>query len=171
MNAMKEIRIEKLTLNIGAGRDEKVLKRATKLLQHITGIAPVQTVTTKRLAAWGLRPGLPIGTKLTLRDQEQVKELVGRFFAAKERKIKASWIDNHGNISFGIHEYVDIPGVKYDTEIGMLGLQISITLARPGFRVKKRKLHKAKIGKAHAISREEAMNFVTEQYKLTVEEA
>lgn len=171
MNPMKEIKIEKLTLNIGAGRDDKVLKKATKLLQHITGIAPVQTVTTKRLAAWGLRPGLPIGTKLTLRDEEQVKELIDRLFIAKERKIKPSWVDNHGNISFGIHEYVDIPGVKYDTEIGMLGLQVSITLARPGFRVKKRKLHKAKIGKKHSISKEDAMDFVSKEYKVTVEEA
>ena len=170
MNAMKEIKVEKLTLNIGAGRDEKVLKRATKLLKHITGVNPVQTVTTKRLAAWGLRPGLPIGTKLTLRGKE-VEELIQRLFSAKDKKVKSSWFDGNGNISFGIHEYVDIPGVKYDTEIGMLGLQVSITLTRPGFRVRKRKLRKAKVGKSHAITKEDAVKFVTEHYGLSAEEA
>jgi large subunit ribosomal protein L5 len=169
MNAMKEIKIEKLTLNIGAGRDEKVLKKAVKLLKNITGIDPVQTTTKKRLAAWGLRPGLPIGAKITLRG-EQVYELAARLLVAKEKKINPSWFDNHGNVSFGIHEYVDIPEVKYDTEIGILGLQVSLTLARPGFRVKKRKLNKASIGKSHLISKDEAIGFMTERFGVALEE-
>jgi len=169
MNAMKEIKIEKLTLNIGAGRDEKVLKKALKLLKNITGVEPVQTITKKRLAAWGLRPGLPIGAKITLRGEE-VYELASRLLVAKDKKIKKSWFDNHGNISFGIHEYVDIPGVKYDTEIGILGLQVSLTLARPGFRVKKRKLHKNAIGKSHLITRQEAVDFVISKFGVSLEE-
>ena len=147
MNTMTQIKIEKLTLNIGAGKDEQVLKKAVKLLKNITGVDPVQTTTTKRLAAWGLRPGLPIGAKITLRGEE-VKDLVKRLFASKENRLKGSWFDNNGNVSFGIHEYVDIPGVKYDTEIGIMSLQVSITLTRPGFRVKRRKLLKSKIGKS-----------------------
>lgn len=169
MNAMKEIKIEKLTLNIGAGRDEKVLKKAVKLLKNITGIDPVQTTTKKRLAAWGLRPGLPIGAKITLRGEE-VYELASRLLVAKEKKIKKSWFDNHGNVSFGIHEYVDIPGVKYDTEIGILGLQVSLTLSRPGFRVKKRKLNKNAIGKSHLISREESIKYISERFEVALEE-
>lgn len=170
MSVMQEIRIEKLTLNIGAGRDEKVLERAVKLLKHITGVDPVQTTTTKRLAAWGLRPGLPIGAKITLREKEQVKALVKRLFAAKENRIKKSWFDNHGNISFGIHEYVDIPDVRYETDIGMLGLQVCITLTRPGFRVKQRKIRKAKLGKKHLITREDAMKYVIDEFKLKMED-
>ena len=170
MNPMQEIRIEKLTLNIGAGRDEKTLQRATKLLKHITGIEPVQTVTTKRLAAWGLRPGLPIGAKITLRDTKQVVPLVKRLFAAKENRIKQSWFDNNGNISFGIHEYVDIPDVRYETDIGMLGLQVCITLTRPGFRVKRRKLRKSRLGKNQVITREDAMSFAREQFGLKLED-
>lgn len=169
MNPMREIRIEKLTLNIGAGRDEKVLKKAMKLLKNITGVEPVQTITKKRLAAWGLRPGLPIGAKITLRG-DQVYELAARLFAAKEKRIKLSWFDNHGNVSFGIHEYVDIPDAKYDTEIGILGLQVSLTLSRSGFRVKKRKLHKDNIGKKHLITREDAIAFISERFGVSMEE-
>ena len=169
MNNMKEIKIEKLTLNIGAGRDEKVLTKAVKLLKNITGVAPVRTITKKRLAAWGLRPGLPIGAKITLRGEE-IYELTSRLLIAKEKKIKSSWFDNHGNISFGIHEYVDIPGVKYDTEIGILGLQVSLTLERPGFRVKKRKLQKRSIGKSHKITKQEAIDFITSRFEVALEE-
>ena len=169
MNTMKEIKIEKLTLNIGAGRDEKVLKKAVKLLKNITGIDPVQTTTKKRLAAWGLRPGLPIGAKITLRGEE-IYELASRLLVAKDKKIKKSWFDNHGNVSFGIHEYVDIPGVKYDTEIGILGLQVSLTLSRPGFRVKKRKLNKSAIGKSHLITREEAIDYISGRFEVALEE-
>lgn len=169
MNTMRDIKIEKLTLNIGAGRDEKVLKKAVKLLKNITGIDPVQTITNKRLASWGLRPGLPIGAKITLRG-DQITELTKRLLVAKSNKIKPSWFDNYGNVSFGIHEYVDIPDVKYDTEIGILGLQVSLTLARPGFRVKKRKLHKTAIGKHHLITKEDAMTFMSEKFKVSAEE-
>ena len=170
MNSMKNIKIEKLTINIGAGRDEKVLQKAIKLIENVTGVPPVRTITNKRLASWGLRPGLPIGAKVTLRDQEVTAELVKRLLQAKENRIKPSWFDNFGNLSFGIHEYVDIPGVKYDTEIGILGLQVSVTLTRPGFRVKRRKLRKAKIGKSHLVTKQEAIVYVTDNFGVKMEE-
>ncbi|MGM5480949.1 MAG: 50S ribosomal protein L5 [Nanobdellota archaeon] len=170
MNVMRQIKIEKLTLNIGAGKDAKVLEKGQKLLKHITGIEPVRTKTNKRIAGWGLRPGLPIGVKLTLRDQDMIKDLVTRFLAAKEKKVKASWFDNNGNISFGIYEYVDIPGVKYNTEIGMLGFQVSITLARPGYRVKRRKIRKSSLGKQQKVSQEDAIAFMKDAFGVQVEE-
>ncbi|MFW5977511.1 MAG: 50S ribosomal protein L5 [Candidatus Nanoarchaeia archaeon] len=170
MNSMQKIKIEKLTLNIGAGRDERTLQRAVKLLKNITGIPPVQTKTSKRLAAWGLRPGLPIGAKITLREQDITNELAQRLLRAKDNKIKLSWFDDYGNVSFGIHEYVDIPGVKYDTEVGMLGLQVSITLTRPGYRVKRRKLQKSRIGKNQLIKKDEAIAYLTESFGVTMEE-
>jgi ribosomal protein L5 len=42
MNKMKEIRIEKVTLNVGAGKDQKVLEKGIKLLTNLTGTAPVK---------------------------------------------------------------------------------------------------------------------------------
>lgn len=169
MNKMREIKIEKLTLNIGAGKDSVVLKKAVKLLKHITGVTPVQTKTQKRLAAWGLRPGLPIGTKVTLRG-DVVNELAKRLFAARDNVVKDVWFDNYGNVSFGIHEYVDIPGVKYDTELGILGLQVSLTLARPGFRVKRRKIRKSKLGKNQLVSKEDAIVYIKETFGVKQEE-
>src|SRR3989304_5419854 len=117
MNSMKQIRIEKLTLNIGAGKDEARLKKGLRLIKYISGRDPVTTYTIKRIPSWGLRPGLPIGCKITIRGKK-AEELLPRLFKAKDDKIKITQIDEGGNVSFGIPEYIDIPGVKYDPEIG-----------------------------------------------------
>jgi len=157
MNPMKIIKIEKVTLNIGAGKDQKILEKATKLLENITGIKPVKTITNKRIQGWGLRPGLPIGCKITLRGEEATN-IIKRLLYAKDNVLQESWYDEEGNISFGIKEYVDIKDTKYDPTIGMMGLQATITLTRPGFRVKTRRIRPAKIPAQHRITKEEACN-------------
>ncbi len=169
MNPMKEIRIEKVTLNVGAGKDQIKLKKSIQLLKNLTGIEPVKTITQKRIAGWGLRPGLPIGCKITLRNNE-AKDLISRLLKAKENKLQVSCVDNSGNISFGIPEYIDIPDAKYDPEIGILGLQVSLTLQRPGFRIKRRKIMKRKIPMKHRISREDSISFLAKEFKVKVGE-
>ena len=167
-NPMRALRIEKLTLNIGAGKNQDVLKKGLKLLKNIAGGTPITTVTQKRLPAWGLRPGLPIGCKITLR-KKKAYELLPRLLEAKTNTLGQQHFDGHGNISFGIHEYIDIGGIKYDPEIGIIGLQACITLERPGFRIKRRSDKKI-IGKKHCISKEEAMRFFQSQFKVRIGE-
>lgn len=169
MNTMKTIRIEKVTLNIGAGKDQNKLEKARLLLKAITGIEPVKTVTQKRIPTWGLRPGLPIGCKITSR-KKAAYELLKKLIEAKESNLKESQFDERGNIAFGIHEYIDIPGVKYDPKIGIIGLQVCVTLERPGFRVKKRSLKKSNISKGHVIKKEEAIEFMKKEFNITVGE-
>ncbi|MBN1646365.1 50S ribosomal protein L5 [Candidatus Woesearchaeota archaeon] len=167
MNKMRDIRIEKLTLNFGAGKEQSHLAKGMKLLEHITGKPPVKTITSKRIAQWGLRKGLPIGCKITLRNG-QATELIQKLLAAKDNKLNPSCFDEYGNISFGIHEYIDIPGIKYDPEIGIIGLQASITLERPGFRIKRRKILKRRIHKNHGISKIEAYDFFKKQFNIKI---
>jgi large subunit ribosomal protein L5 len=167
MNIMKTIRIEKVTLNIGAGKDQKVLDKAVKLLENITGIKPIKTVTNKRIQSWGLRPGLPIGCKITLRG-EAAKKMAERLMYAKDNTLKESYFDEEGNISFGIKEYVDIKDAKYDPSIGMMGLQASISLTRPGFRVKNRRIRPSSIAKTHRIPKEESITFMKENYSIKI---
>ncbi len=162
MNPMRSIRIEKVTLNIGVGKSPDKLDKGIKLIKNITGIMPVKTFTNKRIPSWGLRPGLPIGCKLTLRGQK-AKELLIRLLKAKDNKLNTKQFDNEGNIAFGIQEYIDIPGVNYDPEVGIMGLEVCITLERPGFRVKKRKIRKAKVG-VHKIRKEEAITFMKDEF-------
>ena len=168
MNQMKNIRVEKITLNIGAGKDQTRLEKGLVLLNAITNATPVKTITNKRIQEWGLRPGLPIGCKLTLRKDKAIK-ILPRLLDAVENKLKEKQFDNNGNVAFGIHEYIEIPGVKYDPKIGIMGLQVCITLERPGYRVKKRKLLVRKIPSRHRISKQEAIGFMVKNFNTRVE--
>ena len=161
---MKTIKIEKLTLNIGAGKDQQKLEKAEKLLGRLTDAKPVRTVTQKRIAAWGLRPGLPIGVKLTLRKKRAI-EMIPRLLYAVDNKLAENNFDENGNVSFGIREYIDIRDTKYDPDIGSMGLQCSITLERPGFRIKKRKLLKRDVPMSHRIPKKDAIEFMKKTLK------
>lgn len=169
MNPMQKVNVEKLTLNIGAGKEQTKLEKGVVLIKKITGRDPVKTITNKRIPAWGVRPGLPIGCMITLRKQP-AKELLTRLLKAKENKLKESQFDNSGNVSFGIHEYIDIPGVNYDPAIGVLGLQVCLTLEKPGYRIKKRKLKKKSMPKKHTVTKQEAMEFMKNSFKIEVQQ-
>jgi large subunit ribosomal protein L5 len=169
MNQMMQIRIEKVTLNVGAGTDQNKLEKGISLLRSVSGLTPVKTFTKKRIPTWGIRPGLPIGCKITIR-KKQADELLARLLEAKSKALRESQFDAQGNISFGIHEYIDVPGVKYDPKIGVMGFEICITLQRPGYRVKRRTLKRNKISHKHKISKEDAIAFMKKAYNITVGE-
>ena len=169
MNPMQQIKIEKVTLNIGAGKDQAKLEKGIQVIKQITGITPVKTITKKRIPGWGLRPGLPIGCKVTLRKQA-AQTIIPRLLYANEHQLKESQFDESGSISFGIPEYIDIKDSKYDPKIGILGLQVCITLEKPGYRVKKRRLRKNYVGKNHQITKEEAKSFMQHTFNVKIEE-
>ena len=168
MDNMKIIKIEKITLNIGAGKDQSRLEKGMVLLNSIGNATPVKTVTNKRIQEWGLRPGLPIGCKLTLRKEKALK-LLPRLFEAVDNRLNPKQFDDNGNVAFGIHEYIEIPGVKYDPKIGIMGLQVCVTLERPGYRIKKRRLLTRKIPLRHRISKQEAIEFISKNFNTMVE--
>ncbi|OIO62219.1 50S ribosomal protein L5 [Candidatus Woesearchaeota archaeon CG_4_10_14_0_2_um_filter_33_10] len=168
MNPSRDIKISKVTLNIGAGKDQTKLDKGIKLFKSITNVSPVKTITSKRIPGWGLRPGLPIGCKVTLRKKNAI-ELLKRLLQAKDTKLKESQFDNNGNIAFGIEEYIDIPGVKYDPEIGIIGLEVCITLERNGFRIKRRRIAKKKIPKKHMITKQDAIDFMKKEFNIGLE--
>lgn len=165
---MRELRIEKVTLNMCFGNEQEKIDKGLILLERITGTKPVKTRAKKRIPNWNIRPGLPIGCKVTLRGKKAV-ELVKRLVAAKENRLAISNFDEFGNLSFGIPEYIDIPEAKYDPDLGIMGLEVSVTLERPGYRVKKRKLRKARVGKHHLITKEDTINFMKNKYGVAAE--
>lgn len=167
MNLMREISIEKVTLNVGAGKDQSKLEKGMMLLKNITGINPVKTTTRKRIPEWGVRPGLPIGCKVTIR--KNIYPLLKMLLAGKNNVLQRSHFDKRGNVSFGIHEYIEIPGVKYDPKIGVIGFEVCITLQRPGYRVRRRK-KKGKIGAKHFISQDDAIGFMKSKFSIVIED-
>jgi len=167
MNVMKQIKIEKITLNIGTGGPGEKLEKGMKLLKSITGMKPVSTTTQERIPTWDIRPGLQIGCKVTVRGKK-AEELLGRLLKANQDNINSLKFDNQGNFSFGVHEYIDIQGVPYDASIGIIGLDVAVTLQRAGFRIKKRAIQKRKLPLRHRIIKEEAVTFINQKYNLGV---
>jgi large subunit ribosomal protein L5 len=156
-NPMRQVRLEKVTLNMGAGDSVQRVEASKKVLEVLAGRKVVITKTRKR-TTFGIARGRKIGAKVTIRKKEG-EEILKRLMKAVENRITPSHFDSSGNFSFGIKEYIHIPGASYDPDIGILGLDVAVTLERPGFSVKKRKAKKGRIGKKHAISREESMEW------------
>jgi len=169
MNLMREIKIEKITLNLGTGGSPDKLEKGMKLLQTISNATPVKTSSMKRIPTWGVRPKLAIACKVTLRGK-QAEALLKRLLQAVDEKLSEKNFDTSGNFSFGIDEYIKIPDVIYDVSIGIIGLEVAVTLQRPGFRIKRRIRKAAKIPMKHRINREEAIQFVISRFKIQVGE-
>ncbi len=165
-NPMKEIRVAKVTLNIGAGKNEDLLKKGLVLMKKLTPLTPVKTITKKRIPGWGLRPGLAIGCKVTVR--KDADKLLKRLLAAKEKILSEKVFDDLGNFSFGIPEYIEIEGMEYDPDLKIIGLEAAVTLERPGFRVKKKKIAAGSIGKKHKITKVEAINFIKNNFGVEI---
>jgi len=166
-NLMKKISLAKVVLNMGIGKSGEPIEIGKKTLIQITGKKPNARNAKKTLRDWGVRKGEPIGVAVTVRGDDATK-LLKKLLVAKDNQVKESAFDNEGNLSFGIKEHIDIPEIKYDPKIGILGLEISVSLSRPGFNVKLRSTRKTKIGKNHRISKNDAIKFLTEEFGVKV---
>ena len=167
-SVMKKISLEKVVLNMGVGRSGDDINTAKKALEQISGKKPSSRNARETQRDWGVRKGEPIGAAVTVRGAD-ARELVKRLLEAKGNTVRGKSFDNFGNYSFGINEHIDIPGVKYDPKIGILGLGISIALTRPGYGIRTRSKHKAKVGKDHIIKSQEAKDYLTKEFGVTVE--
>jgi large subunit ribosomal protein L5 len=159
-NKMREVKIEKVSLNIG-GTGEK-LDKGQILLEKITGKKTVRVKATKRIPTWNVRPGLEVGIKVTLRGEDAEKVLV-RLLQAIENKIKERQIQKNF-LSFGIKEYIDIPGLEYLREVGIIGLEVTVVFVRAGKRVERKKIRQGKT-RRQDIPREEISEFMLNKFK------
>ncbi|RLI98343.1 MAG: 50S ribosomal protein L5, partial [Candidatus Aenigmatarchaeota archaeon] len=97
-------------------------------------------------------------------------EILKTLLRAVDDRVRPSQFDENGNFSFGVPEYISIPGIKYDPEIGIMGMDVCVTLERPGFRIKRRAIKRKKVGKKHRISKEEAMEWARGELGIKVTE-
>ncbi len=168
-NPMRLVRIEKVTVNMGVGETGENLKKAGEILKKITGVNPVQTKCKVKIPTWGIREGLPIGVKVTLR-KERAMSFLKLCLQARENTITKRNFDKNGNLGFGIKEYIDLPGTKYDPKMGIRGFDVLVTLERPGFRIKRRRLRPGTIGKKHRLTRDDAMTFIQKNFGTNIVE-
>ena len=166
-SSMKKISLNKIVLNMGIGKSGEPIETGKTALVQITGKKPNTRNAKKSQRDWGVRKGEPIGVAVTVRGNDAT-ELLKKLLVAKEDQINKKAFDNEGNLSFGIKEHIDIPGIKYDPKVGILGLEVAISLTRTGFNIKLRSKHKTKIGKNHRITKNDAIKFLTEEFKVKI---
>ena len=160
-NVMRKIMIEKVLLSSGATGDS--LAKAKKLLEFISGSKAQVLQSMKRIPEFDVRPGLEVGTRVTLRG-ERALELLKKLLGAIDNEISKKQVsENH--FSFGLKEYIEIPGVEYQRDIGIRGFNVTVVFARAGLRVKRKKIKSGDIPKRQFVSKEEIMNYMKEVFK------
>ncbi|MCX8198147.1 MAG: 50S ribosomal protein L5 [Candidatus Micrarchaeota archaeon] len=167
-NKMREVMIDKVTLNIGVGKGGQELENAKMLLERLSGAKAVPTKAKSRNPVFRIKKGDVIGTKTTLRGKAAL-EFLKKALKVKDYSLPSGSFDKDGNFSFGVPEYIEFPGAKYDPQIGMLGFDVCVTLRRRGFRVGKRRRGKSKVGRKHRLKKEDGIQFARNVLSVKVE--
>ncbi|MGC8855933.1 MAG: 50S ribosomal protein L5 [Anaerolineae bacterium] len=138
-NVMQVPRIEKVVVNIGLGEaldNPKALEAAVSDLMQITGQKPVLNKARKSIAAFKLREGRIIGTKVTLRGERMWAFLDRLMNVALPRVrdfrgVSANAFDGRGNYTLGLKDQLVFPEIEYDKIDKLRGMEITIvTTAR-----------------------------------------
>jgi large subunit ribosomal protein L5 len=161
--------IEKITVNIGVGEAGERLQKAQTLLENITHQKTVQTLSKIHNKDFGTRKRMPIGCKVTLRG-ERASTFFKQALETRENKLADYAIDDQGNFSFGIPDHTLFKDQKYNPDIGIFGMDICVTMGKPGYRIKHRRIQRRKVPHPHQLKREETKQFVTKQFGVEVVE-
>jgi len=133
-SVMEIPRIDKIVVNCGCGEardNSKVLESVVNDLAAITGQKPIITKAKKSVANFKLREGMPIGAKVTLR-QDKMWEFLDRLFnvalprVRDFRGINPNAFDGRGNYALGLKEQLIFPEIEYDKIDKIRGMDIVI---------------------------------------------
>ncbi len=166
-NPMRKIKVSKVVVNIGVGEAGERLVKAEKVLELLTSHKPTRTIARMTNRDFNIRKHMPLGCKVTLRGSDAV-DFVKRALWTKEYRIAEYSFDPEGNFSFGIKDHTSFEGVKYDPEIGVFGMDVSVVLQRSGFRISKRKKERKKLPGHQKISKEEGMEFAEKTFNAVI---
>ena len=163
----RDIRIGKVVLNIGVGRSGEAIERARRVIEDLVKQKASSRKAKKSIRDFGVHKGEPIGMMVTIRGKKCF-EVLKLLLQGRENKIPHSAFDDFGNCSFGIKEHIEIPGVRYNPEIGIFGMNVSTVLERQGYRVARRNRATGKIGKDHRVGREEAVDYFKRNFGVEI---
>ena len=167
MNAMSEPRLEKVTVNIGVGSDGQSLENARNLLERLTECKPVTTHARKRVPSFKLRKGDAIGIKVTMRGKG-AREFVEKALKTKDNALQKRSFDDNGNVAFGVKEYIDFPGAKYDPKIGMIGFDVCLSLRKAGSNISRRRIAPRRVPKRHRVKADESRAFMQKEFNVRI---
>jgi len=166
-NPMRAIKVGKVVVNIGLGKSGEAIERGKSVLEQVTGQKPSQRRAKKSVRDFGIHEGEPIGVIVTVRGSG-APELIEKLLTAREKKLAETCFDQRGSVSFGIKEHIEIPGIRYDPSIGILGMNVSVLLERPGYRVARRKRRMSRVGRAHFVTKAEAIEYFRQKFGVSV---
>lgn len=158
-NPMLQPRIDKVTVNITVGKSGEPLDKANKILKQLTGQEPCKRMAKKTVRDFGIRQGEPIACMVTLR-REKAVAFLKKALQVIDNKVSRNSFDKYGNFSFGIKSHIEIPGTKYAPELGIVGMDVSVFITRPGKRVKLRRHRTSNVGTKHMLAPEITVSFV-----------
>ena len=156
---MLKPRIDKVVVNLYVGKSGEPLEKANKVLQEITGQTPVKKKAKKTIRDFGIREGESIAVVVTLRKQKAV-DFLKKVLPVVDNKVSKRSFDERGNFAFGLKEHIEIPGVKYDPDIGIFGMDVCVAVNRPGQRIRIRRKQNKTIGPKHLLTPEESIIFI-----------
>lgn len=160
-------KIRKVVVNICTGRSGEPLDKASNILKELTDQQPCLRRAKRTLRAFGIRKDEPIASLVTLRGSRG-EDFLRRAFSAVSGKIPEKSFDTLGNFAFGIKEHIDIPGTRYNPQLGIFGMNIDVNIERPGYRVARRRRRKSKIGVRQKLTKEEAIKYVEGRFGVEV---
>jgi len=166
-NPMKKPIVYKVVVHLGVGESGTKLNNAIKVLEAITGQKPTRTFAKKTRPAFGIKKGEPIGCKVTLRNKK-ADNFLKNALNIINYTLYDDQFDNTGNFSFGIEEHLGFPNMKYDPAIGIFGMDVVVSIERPGLRVKERRIKQGTIPRSHRVNMDEAVNFAKYQLGIKV---
>ncbi len=158
---MLKPKIEKVVVNISVGKSGEPLEKATKVLKEITGQTPCKRKAKESVRDFNIRKGESIACIVTLRKAKAI-EFLNKVLPVVDKKLSGRSFDKQGNFSFGIKEHIELPGVKYDPDVGIFGMDVCVSVIRPGYRVKTRRRGRSKLGAKHVLTPEESLVFAKE---------